>query len=104
VGPDPTLPANRQPPRTTRDRHARRPDLDADRDLVLGVTPDEPPTTRPDRDPAADLEQAGAAAQLHRELLEAEDAGRVAERPVAEPEPAGRRLPVPLTGRAGVER
>jgi hypothetical protein len=104
VGPDPTLPSNQHPTPTSRDRRDRRPDPDVDRDLVLGVAGDQPPTTRPDRDPAADVEQAGAAAQLHRELLEAEDAGRVAERPAAEPEPAGRRLPVPLTGREGVER
>jgi hypothetical protein len=102
VGPTPTLPANRQPPPTTRHPRSRRPDPDANRDLVRDV--DQPPTTRPDHDRAADLEQQQAAVRLHRELTDTDAGARMQERPAEDPEPLGRRLPVPLTGREGVER
>jgi hypothetical protein len=104
VGPTPTLPANRQPPPTTRNRHARRLDPAANRDLVLGVAADQPPTTRPDHDRAADLQDQEAAGWLHHELAELDAGARLAERPAEDPEPLGRRLPEPLTGREGVER
>jgi hypothetical protein len=103
VGPDPTLPPH-QPRSPGRDRRARRPDPDADRDLVLGVAADQPPTARPDRDRVADVEQQEAAVRLHRELADADPGSGTAGRPAEDPEPLGRRLPVPLAGREGVER
>jgi hypothetical protein len=103
VGPDPTLPANRQPPPVNRHRRTRPADPGADRGLVLTVDPDQPPTTRPDQDRAAHMEQE-AAVRLHRELTDLDAGARMTERPAEEPEPLGRRLPVPLSGREGVER
>ncbi len=102
MGPDPTLPPHQPPPPASRERGGRRPDPAADRDLVLGVDPDQPPITHPDQDRAADVEHQQAAVRLHRELTDT--AARVAERPTEDAEPLGRRLPVPLTGREGVER
>jgi hypothetical protein len=104
VGPDPTLPPHQPRSPAGRDRRARRPDADADGDLVLGVAADQPATARPDRDRVADVEQQEAAVRLHRELAEADHATRMADRPAEDPEPLGRRLPVPLSGREGVER
>jgi hypothetical protein len=102
VGPDPTLPPHQPPPPPSRNQRTRRPDPAADRDLVLGGAADQPPTARPDQDRAADLKHQQAAVRRHRELTDT--AARVAERPTEDPEPLGRRLPVPLTGREGVER
>ncbi len=103
MGPTPTLPPNQQPPSAGRDRRARRPAPDADRDLVLDV--DQPPTTPPA--PAAESKRVGDLAledtgvRLHRELAQADPTSRTAE----EPEPLGRRLPEPLdASREGVER
>jgi hypothetical protein len=105
VGPNPTLPSNQHPAPANGDRGVGRHDPDADRDLVLGVAADQPPpTTSTDREAATDVEHAGAAARLHHELAEAAEASRAVERPAGELEPAGRRLPMPLTGREGVER
>jgi len=105
VGPHPTLPSNQHPTPNSRSHHARRPDPDADRDLVLGVDADQPPVTHavpaaePERDGDLALEE--AAVRLHRELAEADPTIRTAE----EPEPLGRRLPEPLdASREGVER
>jgi hypothetical protein len=100
VGSDSTLPSNRQPSPATRHRRTRQPDPNADRDLVLDV--DQPPA-RPDQDLAADMDQE-AAVRLHRELTDLDAGARLAERPAEDPEPLGRRLPVPLAGREGVER
>jgi hypothetical protein len=95
MGPDPTLPANRH-------RRPRPPEPNADRDLVLDV--DQPPA-RPGHDRAADVEhQQEAAVRLHHELTDFDAGARMAERPAEDPEPLGRHLPEPLTGREGVER
>jgi len=103
VGPTPTLPPHHQPPSAGRDRRARRPDPDADRDQVLDAG--QPPTTPPA--PAAESEREGDLAledtgvRLHRELADAEPTSRTAE----QPEPLGQRLPEPLdASREGVER
>jgi hypothetical protein len=104
VGPHPTLPANRRPPPATRNRRGQRRDPDADRDLVLGVAADQPPTARPDHDRADDVKQQEAAVRLHRELAATDASGRTPERPAEDLEPLGRLLPVPLAGREGVER
>jgi hypothetical protein len=105
VGPTPTLPPNQQPPPTSRQRQPRRPGPEADRDLVLGVDADQPPTTPPapaaerDRDGDLTLDETGV--RLHRELAEADPTTRTG----TEPEPLGRRLPQPLdASREGVER
>jgi hypothetical protein len=79
VGPDLTLPSNRQPPPAGRNQRARRPDRDADHDLVLGAAADQPPTTRPDHDRAAEVEHQQAAVRLHRELTDT-DAGALCRR------------------------
>jgi hypothetical protein len=102
VGATPTLPPNPQPTPTSRQGQTRRPGMDVDRDLAFNL--DQPPATP--AAPAADQELKGdlaaeeTAARLHHELAEAEPVTRTVE----EPEPLGRRLPVPLTGREGVER
>ncbi len=105
MGPTPTLPPNQQPPPSSRDRQSRRLGPDPDRDLVLGVDVDQPPTTHavpatePDRDGDLALEE--TVVRLHRELAEADPTTR----PAAEPEPLGRRLPASLdASRQGVER
>ncbi len=95
MGATPTLPPNQQPPPTSHHRRSQRPGPDADRDLVLGVDVGQPPTT-----PPAAVDREEAAVRLHHELTEVDPTVRPAE----EPEPLGRRLPVPLTGREGVER
>jgi hypothetical protein len=105
VGPTPTLPPNQQPPPTSRNQRTRRPDPDADRDLVLGVDADQPPTTplapAADREHDSDLGLEETGVRLHRELAETEPTTRTAE----EPEPLGRRFPVSLdASREGVER
>jgi hypothetical protein len=104
VGPTPTLPPNQQPPPTTRNQRTRRPDPQGDRDLVLGVDVDQPPTTSPalaERERDGDLVLDETGVRLHRELAEADPTIRTA----AEPEPLGRRLPQPLdASRQGVER
>jgi hypothetical protein len=104
VGPEPTLPANHQPsPFGSRNRRIRPPDPPVDRDLVLDVG--QSLTTCPDQDRADDLEhQQEAAVRLHRQLTDLDAGARMARRPAEDPEPLGRRLPVPLAGRAGVER
>jgi hypothetical protein len=104
VGPTPTLPPDQQPPPTLHYRRTQRPSREADRDLVLGVDADQPPTTPAlaagrERDGEVALEE--AAVRLHRELAEADPTTRTAE----EAESLGRRLPQPLdTSREGVER
>ncbi len=103
MGPTSTLPPNQQPLPASRDRRSRRPGSDGDRDLVLGVDVDQPPTTRPvaaeERDRELALEE--AAVRLHRELAQADPTTRTAP----EAEPLGRRLPEPLdASREGVER
>jgi hypothetical protein len=105
MGPTPTLPPNQQPPPASRQRRTQRLGSDGNRDLVLGVDVDQPPTTHavpaaePERDGDLALEETGV--RLHRELAEADPTIRAAE----EPEPLGRRLPEPLdAGREGVER
>jgi hypothetical protein len=105
MGPTPTLPPHHQPPPTSRNRQPRRPDPDADRDLVLGVDVDQPPATPPalaaDRERGGDLALEETGVRLHRELAEADPTTRTPE----EPEPLGRRLPQPLdASREGVER
>jgi hypothetical protein len=102
VGATLTLPPHPQPPLTHRNQRTRQPGAAGDQDLVLDVN--QPPATSPgsaaeaDRDGELALE--ATAARLHREFAEAEPTDRTPE----EPEPLGRRLPVPLTGREGVER
>ncbi len=103
MGATPTLPPNQQPPPTSHHRRSQRPGPDADRDLVLGVDVGQPPTTPPaavDQERDGELAREEAAVRLHHELTEVDPTVRPAE----EPEPLGRRLPVPLTGREGVER
>jgi hypothetical protein len=98
VGATPTLPPNQQPPPTSHHRRSQRPGPDAERDLVPGVDIDPTPAGDPERD--GELAREEAAVRLHHELTEVDPTVRPAE----EPEPLGRRLPVPLTGREGVER
>jgi hypothetical protein len=105
VGPDPTLPPNNQPPPKNRHARSRPPGADVDRDLVLNVNPNQPPASRPGQDRADDLaHQQEAAVRLHRQLTDLDAGARLAQRPAEDPEPLGRRLPVPLAGREGVER
>jgi hypothetical protein len=103
VGATPTLPPMKQPAPTSQQRQTRRPVMDADHDLVLGL--DQPPATP--AAPAADQERDGdlaveeTAPRLHHELAAADPATRTPE----EPEPLGWRLPAPLdTTRQGMER
>ncbi len=120
MGSTPTLPPNQQPPPTSRTRRTRRPGLDADRDLVLGLAADRlseeqvNEQVRAAESHAEYLREYGElgsdrrarieAAQrewLHHQPLEADPSTRLAE----EAEPLGRRLPAPLdASREGVER
>ncbi len=120
MGPTPTLPPNQQPPPTSRNRRTRRPDLDADRDLVLDVAADRLSEEQVNEQVRAaeshaeyvheygelgsDRRTRIEAAQrewLHHQPLEADPATRLAE----EAEPLGRRLPQALdAARQGVER
>jgi hypothetical protein len=98
VGPTPTLPPHAQPPPGSHQHHPRRPGPHDDRDLVLNAV-QPPATAKPE--PDADLALEEAAVRAHRELAQAH---RTTHAP-QEPEPLGRRLPVPLDGaREGVER
>ncbi len=105
MGATPTLPPNQQPPPASRDRRSQRLGPAGDRDLVLGVDPDQPPATplasAADRERDGEVALEEAAARLHRELAEADPTIRTA----AEPEPLGRRLPVSLdASRQGVDQ
>jgi hypothetical protein len=97
VGATPTLPPHPQPTTASRQRLGG-----VDHDLAFNL--DQPLSTpaapAADQELKADLALQEAAARRHRELAAADPAAWTPE----SPEPLGRRLPVPLTSREGVER